>query len=148
MNPGSTWEEDSSYSQQNLFGCIFQLHQLLYELPKFQIIELFSSYLGPLHDSVPSEIPGSEQSRTWSSREHGSHSWEFAAELPSPPQPFCSLISREGKKSPLGCWIRRLTGRRNLVRIVVPDRRSHVTPPPPAASASPASCLHRQEWEC
>lgn len=69
MDPGSTWDDNSSYSQQNLFGCIRQLYQVLHNPPKFQIIELFSSYLGPLHR----EILSSEQSCTWRGRE----TWEL-----------------------------------------------------------------------
>lgn len=143
MDPGSTWDDSSSYSQQNLFGCIHQLHQILYDPPKSPIIELLSSYLGLLHHGVPREIPGSEQNRTGNGRETGTRGWDFAPELPSPFQPLCNLISRGGKKNSAGS-----AGR-------LPDPTRWASPSrienrvwAPAASASPASCLHGQKWEC
>lgn len=145
MNPDSAWDDNSSYSQQNLFDCMRQLHHILYDPPKFQIIELFSSYLGPLHNSVPRAIPGSEQSCTWSGRETSSRGWEFAPKPPSPFQPLCSLISRGGKNLR---WDAGFVGR--LTGIIWRTSRSQIEGRmwPPAASASPASCLHGQKWEC
>lgn len=115
MDPGSTWDDSSSYSRQNLFGCIRQLHQILYDPPKFQIIELFSSYLGLLHHGVPREIQVQSRAAL------GFCSWA-PIPIPTSLQPY----KQRGEKK--FRWIRRPTDGPNAVSITVPDWKSHVSP--------------------
>lgn len=127
MDSGSTWDDNSSYSQQNPSGCVRCLHQILHDPPKFRITELFSSYLGRYQwDAWFRAQPHLEPS--------SSCGWEFASELPSSSQPLGSLISRGGDKSGLRCWALGRAARSNPGHIAVPDRRWPVIPGSPSIS--------------
>lgn len=107
----------------NPFGCIRCLHQMLYDPPKFRIIELFSSSLGRLHQGVTSEAPGSDRSRTWG-RPAAVAGVSFWAPffLPAPLQPD----KQRGNKVSAG-----MPGSRSGCRAqssAVPDGRSPVIP--------------------